>query len=406
MTKRLYYDDAYTTAFEARIIERLTIDGQPAVVLDQTYFYPEGGGQPADRGSIVEVEVLDVFTREDDNEVVHVLGEEISDDAVACRIDWPRRFDHMQHHTGQHILTQAFVQLIGANTIGFHLGAEVVSIDLDTPQIDPADLVAVEELTNQVIFEDRPVAVRVIDPDEADNVRVRKMPDHLSTGGLRVVEVEGFDATACGGTHVARTGEIGLLKIIRLEKHGDETHVEFLCGNRALRDYRQKHAILGDLSASLTCGYWEIDRAIERLHSDLKETRRELKSASKQLLTYEVDRLVNETQPNTGGVRVIKLAFPDGDTGDIRALASRLIGEPDTVVLFGVPGEKAQVIAARSGNLPQDMNVALKAALDVLGSERGGGRPDFCQGGGVPATEVQINTALDAAEQSLFPANR
>ncbi|MBN1122193.1 MAG: hypothetical protein JXJ17_14040 [Anaerolineae bacterium] len=401
MTRRLYYDDAYTTVFEARIIERLAVDGQPAVVLDQTCFYPEGGGQPADRGTMAGVEVADVFTCEDDRAVVHVLGAEIPSDGVFCEIDWPRRFDHMQHHTGQHILTQAFVQLIGANTIGFHLGAEVVTIDLDIPQIDPSDLEAVEELANRVIFENRSVVVRVIDPDQADDVRVRKMPDHLSTGGLRVVEVEGFDATACGGTHVSRTGEIGLLKIIRLEKHGDETRVEFLCGSRALRDYRQKHAILSDLSASLTCGYWEIDGAIERLRGDLKEARSKLKSASKQLLTYEVDRLVDETQPNASGVRVIKMAFPDGDASDIRALASRLIGEPDTVVLFGVPGEKAQVIAARSENLSQDMNIALKAALGVLGSDRGGGRPDFCQGGGVPATESRINTALDTAEQSL-----
>jgi alanyl-tRNA synthetase len=406
MTGRLYYDDAYTTAFEARIIERLVVDGRPAVVLDQTYFYPEGGGQPTDRGTIAGIEVAHVFTREGDSEIVHVLGADVPGDEVACEIEWPRRFDHMQHHTGQHILTQAFVQLIGANTIGFHLGAEVVTIDLDTPQIDPVDLDAFEDLANRVIFEDRPVAVRVIDPDQADDVRVRKMPDHLSTDGLRVVEVEGFDATACGGTHVARTGEIGLLKIIRLEKHGDETRVEFLCGSRALRDYRQKHIILSNLSTSLTCGYWEIDGAVERLRGDLKEARRELKSASKQLLTYEIARLVSEARPNTSGVRVIRAAFPERDAGDIRALASSLIEEPDTVVLFGVPGEKAQVIAARSENLPQDMNIPLKAALGVLGSERGGGRPEFCQGGGVPAAEAQIEAALDAAERSLFPANR
>lgn len=398
MTDRLYYDDAYLTEFSARIVERLTVGGQPAVVLDRTAFYPTGGGQPHDTGLIAEATVLDVFTREEDAAVVHVLAEEVSGDEVTCCVDWTRRFDHMQHHTGQHILTRAFEQVAAAHTVGFHLGNESVTIDLDVPTIPPEVAEQAEDLANRIVWEDRPVVVRLISPDEAAGVRVRLMPDHLLTAGLRVIDIVGFDQTACGGTHVARTGEVGIIKIIRLEKRGAETRVEFRCGGRALRDYREKHNILSQLAADLTCSHREVGEALTRLRADLKAAQRALKTATAQLITYEAEHLLTHAAV-VGSVRVVKAAFEGREVGEVRALASRLVETAGVVALLGTAGEKAQVILAHSADLPFDLNAALRQALAVLGEARGGGRPDFVQGGGIPASAEQVAAALDAAER-------
>jgi alanyl-tRNA synthetase len=403
MTRRLYYDDAYTTAFTARVTGRLTVDDHPAAVLDCTYFYPASGGQPADGGTIAGVEVVDVLPRKEDGAVLHLLAADVPGDRVECCVDWERRFDHMQHHTGQHILTRAFIQIAGADTVGFHLGEESVTIDLDKSHIPPETLDEVEDLANRIVFEDRPVTTRVIDLEEAESIRMRKMPDMLATDGLRVVEVADFDLTACGGTHVAHTGEIGLIKVLRLEKRGDETRVEFRCGWRALRDLRVKNELVNRLAAEFTVGYWELDQAIERLRADLKATRRTLKAAGNRLLDYEAADLLQSTAVREG-VRVISRIFEDRDVGEVRALVGRLVAAPGTVALLGVAGEKAQLILARSRDLSYDMSAALERALSVLGSARGGGKPDFAQGGGVAADAALVEAALAEAEDTIFCA--
>jgi alanyl-tRNA synthetase len=382
-------------------LERLAVDGRPAVALDRTYFYPTGGGQPFDIGMIGGVEVVDVFPREEDGAVLHVLAGELSEDSVDCQVDWERRFDLMQHHTGQHILSQAFIQAADANTVGFHLGVESVTIDLDVVSISSDTLGQVENLANQIIFENRPVTARVLAPGEEAQVRMRKAPEHLATGGLRIVEIEGFDTTACGGTHVARTGEIGLVKVLKLERRGEKTRVEFRCGKRALGDYRLKNALANQLAAEFTVGYWEVDQAVDRLRAELKETRRALKEARTRLLDQEVSALL-DAGIEQEGVRVVRAVFEGRDVGEVRQMVSRLVETPGTVALLGVSGEKAQVIVARSADLPHDMAVVLKRALGVLGSERGGGRPEFAQGGGVAADVGLVEAALVEAERTVL----
>ncbi len=400
-SERLYYADAYTTGFTARVVERLSVEGQPAVVLDRTYFYPTGGGQPHDAGTIAGVEVVGAQAREPDGAVLHLLAGEIAADEVTCQVDWPRRFDFMQQHTGQHILTRAFEQVAGAQTVSFHLSPESVTIDLDQASIPSETLAQVEDLANQVIVENRPVTVRLVDAAQAEGVRVRLTPDHLHTGGLRVVTVEDFDATACGGTHVARTGEIGLLKLLKLESYKGGSRVEFCCGGRALRDYRQKHAILGQLAADLTVGYWEVGDAVARLRDELQAAQRALKAAGRQLVAHEAGRLLAGAATRAG-VRVVKAVLDGLYADQARELASRLAQEPATLVLLGAPGEKAQIVLARSPDLPPDLNPALQAALRALGGGRGGGRPEFCQGGGLPAGPDQVAAALDDAERAIF----
>ena len=398
---RLYYDDAYTTEFTAHVVERWPMGEHPAVILDRTYFYPTSGGQPNDLGTINGVAVIDVTARKEDGAVVHLLAGDVPDDDVHGVVDWARRFDHMQHHTGQHILSQAFVQLADAHTVGFHLSGESVTIDLDRSSLTEAQVSAVEDLANEVVMADRPVTARLVKADEADGVRMRKLPEHLLTDGLRVIDIDGFDVTACGGTHVRRTGEIGLIKVLKLEKRGDKLRVEFRCGGRALRDYREKNAIANQLAADLTCAAADLPQAVGRLQEDFKAAQRALKAATNTLLDYEAEGLLQQAETNNQA-RLVVRDFPDRDFSEVRGLATRLAQNEQTVALLAASGDKAQIVFARSADLPWDMNALLKQTLPLIGGGRGGGQPPMAQGGGSPADSQQVRQALAEAQKALI----
>lgn len=403
MTERLYYDNAYLTDFNATIIEVTTHNDQPALVLDQTYFYPSSGGQPHDTGTINGVKVVEVVVRDADAAILHVLENSPTPFAVnqpaASVIDWQRRFDHMQQHTGQHILTQAFIQTVGAKTVSFHLSPESVTIDLDSSGLTDSQLQAAETLANEVIQADKTVTAVIRQPDEHDDVRMRKLPKHMVTDGLRVVEIEGFDKTGCGGTHVGRTGEIGLLKIIKTEKRGDKTRLEFRCGGRALTDYGAKHRVISSMAAEMNCRFPEIPELVNKLRDELKTTQATLKELRDQLVEYEAARLLSEAD-NKRGFTLISASFDGRDARELRLLASRLTTGENVVALLGTAGEKSQLIFSRSANLNANMGALLKEAVGQLGG-RGGGQPAFAQGGGVSATVDQIRAVIDQAASSL-----
>lgn len=406
MTKRLYYDDSHARRFSATCIERTEKDGQPAVVLDQTYFYPTGGGQPHDTGWLNEIEVVDVIIRPDDHAILHILSAPLPpDDHIEAEINWARRFDHMQQHTGQHILTQAFVQLCDANTVGFHLSGETVTIDLDKTDVTAADLGQAEQLANQVIWENHAVSARLYQTVEelrAAGVRMRRLPDHIATDGLRVVEIGTFDTTACGGTHVRATGEIGLLKIIKTEKRGDKFRVEFKCGGRALGDYATRVDITNQLTAQLTAGLTDLPDSIARLQVGLSDAQRARKAAVSKLIDAHATELI-AAAPLEDGRRIVTLVSDMYDLNDLRTLAKTIVATAGVVALFALPSaEKAQLLFARSADLATlNLNAALKTALTALGNGRGGGTPDFVQGGGVPANVSQCEAALRAAKAAL-----
>ncbi len=399
-TQRLYYDDPYTTAFSARVVERTHFEGQPAIVLDRSYFYPTSGGQPHDLGTLEGVPVLDVVLREADDAVLHVLERELpaQADNVHGEIDWARRFDHMQHHTGQHVLTQAFIQVAGAHTVGFHLSAESVTIDLDKPALSPEKIEAAEALANRIVTENRAVRAWFPQAEELARLPLRKVPD--VHGKFRVVQIADFDVTACGGTHVAHSGEIGLIKVLRAEKRGDTVRIEFRCGGRALRDYAEKHALLSRLSAELTTAYTAIPDVLAKLREENKALRKELKQLRGALLRNEAQTLWEAAEPRNG-YRLVLRAFEEREVGEVRQIVQQLIAHPATVAICAVAGPKAQLIAARSDDLSQDMVAALKRGLAVWGAQRGGGRPSFAQGGGVAATLAQAQAALQAAAEAL-----
>lgn len=400
MTERLYFADSHLTHFSARVVERLTHDGKPAVILDRTGFYPTGGGQPYDLGRIAGVPVIDVVAREGDKAIIHVTTEAVAGDDVACALDWARRFDHMQHHTGQHILTQAFVQTCGVGTVGFHLSADTVTIDLDQWALTAAQIASAEDLANQIVFEARPVTTRIVDPDTAEGVRMRRLPDTLVTGGLRVVEVADFDVTACGGTHVRTTGEIGMIKVVRTEKRGDKLRVEFKCGGRALQDYRIKSDVLGRIAGGLNAHFSDADAMVAKLQEDYRSAARALKAASTQLVEYEAASLIAETEQENGR-KLIRRAYDHRDPAELKLLAQRLSAADGVIALLGSAGEKALLIFARSADRTEDMNALLKRALAQLGDARGGGQPNMAQGGGVLADEAAIRRAIEDAAAHL-----
>lgn len=384
MTERLYYADAYYTSFDAQVVECLTLNDAPAVVLDRSAFYPTGGGQPHDTGTLNHIAVVDVVEQVENQALIHILASDGPEnplrpgDQVQGEITWTRRFDHMQQHTGQHVLSQAFVQVAQADTLSFHLGDAYSTIDLGYATLSEDSITRAEALANQIIFEDRPVLARFLEPDEAAALPLRKMPPARET--IRVVQVDDFDWSACGGTHVKRTGEIGLVKVVRSERRGTETRITFLCGQRALAHYHMLNALTRDLALNLSIGVEELPEAIERLNSEARTARRERDRLRELLLDYEAAALTTSAQL-VGPVSLVRKVFEMREMEEVRRLATRITNQPGHVVLLGVKGKKAQLIFARSADLSYDMRPLLRGACGLIGGGGGGG-PELAQGGG------------------------
>jgi len=403
MTQRLVYDDPYLTHFSARVVERLQWEGKPALVLDRSAFYPTGGGQPHDTGILQDnrsslcATVVDVVEREADGAVIHVLDRPLEVETVDGEVDWDRRFDLMQQHTGQHILSATFVECLDANTVSFHLSGEYATIDLDRASLSAAALDSVEGLANAVVFEDRQTTARFVPDDEIALLPLRKPLVH--EGPVRVVEIPALDCSACGGTHVRSTGQVGLIKITRSERRGAETRVEFLCGRRALADYHAKNALLMDLAREYTVGHWEIADLVSRLTDDLKDTRRELRRARDGLLDAEATALWHQGTA-IASVRVVRAELPGRTPDDLKHLAQRLVDHERTVVLLaaGEAGGKGFFTFARSADPTVHMGNLVRQACLVVGGG-GGGRPEFAQGGGPEG--AKIAEALDEAFQAV-----
>jgi alanyl-tRNA synthetase len=303
----------------------------------------------------------------------------------------------MQQHTGQHILSAAFLERFDANTVGFHLSDDYSTIDLDRAPMSTEDLTGVEALANAVVFENRAAVARFVPDEEVPDLLLRKALAHQ--GPVRVVEIPDFDCSACGGTHLQATGEVGLIKITRSERRGAETRVEFLCGRRALADYDAKNTLVLDLAREFTVGYWEVPDLVHRLAGDLKETQRELRRTRDALLDAEAVALWHGAA-TVGDARVVRAHLSDRPPDDLKHLAQRLVAHPQTVVLLaaGKAGQKGFLTFARSADIDVHMGTLVRQACETIGG-RGGGRSEFAQGGGPQGDRVPF--ALDAAFQSL-----
>jgi alanyl-tRNA synthetase len=392
ITERLYFADAYLAHFSARVVARADRDGRPAVALDQSAFYPEGGGQPPDTGTLNNIAVLDVQV--EDGLVWHMLERPIEEDTVQGAIDWPRRFDHMQQHHGQHLLSAAFERLFDLRTVSFHLGVASATIDLAGPALSAEQAAAAEDLANQVIWEERPVLARFVTPEELSTLALRKPP--AVDGAIRVVSVPDFDHSACGGTHPRATGGVGMLHIRRWDRRGDLLRVEFVCGGRALRDLRWKNAALGHVAASLSVGAEEAEAAVARLRENEERNRKQLEDMSERLIRYEAQSLIAQAEP-VGGMSVVRRAFADRPLDEVRALA-KAIAINNGVALLGLRAEKTQLIFACGEQAKVDCGALLRTVLAPLGG-RGGGQPTLAQGG-LPDPS-RLEEALAAALATL-----
>lgn len=379
-TERLYFADPYLSAFTARVIARDERDGRPVVALDRSAFYPEGGGQPFDTGSIAGVAVVDVQV--DDAHVVwHTLAAplQLTDDdgQVPARVDRARRLDHMQQHLGQHLLSAAFERLFALRTVSFHLGPDAATIDLDRRDVSDAEIARAQALTNDVIWENRPVHARFVTSEELATIPLRKAP--VVDGAIRVVSVADFDHSACGGTHPTATGGVGILHVRRRERRGDGTRVEFVCGARALRDLEHRHRIVQGIATSLTVGADEVEEKVRRLREGEEAARRALAEATLRLAGYEAAERLAAAPAAPGGARVVPLVL-DGRTMDEARALARAIAERGGVALLGVPAEKPQLLFASAPGSGVDTGALLRATAAEFGG-RGGGQPTMAQGG-------------------------
>ena len=387
MTDRIYYTESHCRSFEATVTRSLDRDGRPAVILDRTAFYPTSGGQPFDTGRLGPVDVVDVI--DDGDDIVHVVSAPLAAGTrVTGEIDWTRRFDHMQQHTGQHVLSAAFDRLLENRTTSFHMGAETSTIDL-AGEASAAHIDRCVDEANQVVWDDRAVSIRFVSSEEAARLPLRKEPGREGT--LRLVEVSDFDLSSCGGTHVARTGAIGLIAVMGAERFRGGSRVTFVCGGRVSRAFRAyRDAVSGSVRV-LSVLPQELPAAIERVQLETKQLRKTTSRLQEVLAGHEATNLLADAA-RVGGVRLVVRALDGWDAAGLKAIASALTSHADVATALFSSADPIAVVTARSAGVGVDASRILRALLDRFGG-RGGGKPDLAQGAGLTGTPEEILAA-------------
>jgi alanyl-tRNA synthetase len=397
-TERLYYNDSHLREFEAHVtgvIERA--EGQKAVTLDRTAFYPTGGGQPSDTGTLDGARVVECI--EEDERVLHVV--EGSHWEVGARVlgqvDWPRRLDHLQQHTGQHILSQAFVQLFNAETRSFRMMEQLSEIDVALEQPSDERIAEAVSLANSIIWEDREVRVRQVTKEESARLPLRK--DSEREGELRIIEIENFDLSPCGGTHAGRTGEVGIICVRSWERAKGLVRIEFVAGGRALADYNRANRTARAVAAMFSTGRDESQAAVARLMEENKQLSRQVRSLEEVTAKVEAEELWQEARELTGGRRLVRRIYEGRDADALKRVALGIVAHAQTFALLGSrDGETTRLVFARSVDAHGDMNALVREACRLLDG-RGGGKPDIAQGGG--RNPSKLEEALAAAAESI-----
>ncbi|HEY8225921.1 MAG TPA: DHHA1 domain-containing protein [Pyrinomonadaceae bacterium] len=381
-TERLYYSDSHLIEFEARVIDVTErVSGWTAVILDRTAFYPTGGGQPSDTGTLNGSRVVECID-DGDNGVLHVVqgATPARGAAVKGRIDWLRRLDHMQQHTGQHILSQAFVALFKAPTKSFRVLEQSCEIDVDLANPSSDVIERAVELANNVIWEDRSISIHNVTTEEASELPLRKDP--AREGALRVIEIDGFDLTPCGGTHAYRTGEVGMIAVRTWERAKGLVRIEFVAGIRALADYRKANQTAREIAALFSAGRDDAPHLAAQMIEENKELHRRIRTLEETAATAEAEQLFAETVATSDGIRVVNRVFNGRDVDSLKKLAHALIAKTKTIALLGSRDEgTARLVFARSEDAGGDMSTLMREACALVDG-RGGGKPDMAQGGG------------------------
>ena len=401
-TRRLYYDDAFEKEFDARVVhcEVLPPDVNSGItgtvwglILDRTAFYPTSGGQPNDLGKIDDGNVLDV--REEGDEIIHVVDRRPANPEVRGCVNWPRRFDHMQQHTGQHLLSAMFQERFGLPTVSFHLGAEICTIDLRGPEPTAEILEGAERAANKIVFEDRPVNVRYGTADQLAQLGVRKEVERA--GILRAMEIEGADLQPCGGTHVKSSGQIGLVLVRRCTKVRQDWRVEFVCGGRAESFARRDFLLLRETAEKLSCAPEEIAAAAERALAERDANFKNLRALQQRLAEAEVTLALQSTPLGSSGFRVFSRVFEGVPAEYLGFFATAFTKSEKAIALLAV-AEGGHVLFAQNPSAGKDMNVLLQRVVEKLGG-KGGGTRDFARGRLNDATLAE--RALSLAKEIL-----
>lgn len=374
MTERLYYKDSFMREFDANVVSCEEDAGRWKVKLDRTAFYPTSGGQPHDTGKLGGVPVVEVADA-DDHSVVHYVSAAIPAGPAHGEIDWARRIDHMQQHTGQHLLSAVFVELFQFQTVSFHLGREISTIDLEAPSVVQRHIEESERRTNEIIFEDRVLNVRFGTAEELEQAGIRKKVER--EGVLRAIEIEGVDRQPCGGTHLARTGQAGLLLIRKVERRGDAWRVEFVCGHRALAAARGDFSTLTQGGSLLSCGLPDVPGTIAKMIEERRMQHTTVKRLEERLAELESKALLNAVASGERA-RIVAAALDDATPAYLTLLARKLTEEANIVALLASRAT-GHVAFAQTKGFSADMNALLREALGKFGG-KGGGSKDFAQG--------------------------
>jgi alanyl-tRNA synthetase len=400
-TRRLYYDDSFQDNFTAQMLscvqlakaEEAGFGPRWGVILDQTLLYPTSGGQPNDLGKLGDANVVDVKEQED--RIVHVVDRPVPDGRVEGCIDWPRRFDHMQQHTGQHLLSAVLQERFGLITVSFHLGETVSTIDLSGPQPSPLILEGAARAANAVIFEDREITVRYGTAEEFAGQGVRKQVDRK--GVLRAIEIAGIDLQPCGGTHLRHTGQLGLILIRGCTKIRQDWRVEFVCGGRAEKAARQDADLIALLSAALECAAQDLPAAVERLMGEREESAKQIKTLLPRIAESEAMALIAAAAQRADGIRVVAEVVQNLVPGYLQHLATALARTDRTIALLS-DAQTGNVIFAQNPSSAKDMNALLKKVFEQVPG-KGGGSRDFARG--ALAAGSNVAAAMELAKTNL-----
>ncbi|MEH7118744.1 DHHA1 domain-containing protein [Neobacillus vireti] len=376
MQSKLYYQDAYIQTFTAQVLKQEFDEyGKFYLVLDQTAFYPTGGGQPHDTGLIAGRTVIDV--EEVNGEIRHYLDApiEVTNSLVSCVIDWERRFDHMQQHAGQHILSAAFDHLFGYKTIGFHMGNENLTIDLEIEELTNVEAQDAEELANKIILENRPIETKWVTEEELSQYELRK--ETKVKEDIRLVIIPNFDYNGCGGTHPKATGEVSAIKILDWEKQRKNIRIQFACGLRVIKKLGEKQNVLLQLTNLLNAPEKEMSQAVTRLLDNEKRLTKELEQSKEALLQYEARELAGK------GKTVITNVFENRTIQELQKLARMIVSEEENQLVFFVStdGTRIQIVCAKGKARTEKMNQLIGGILPLING-KGGGSDSFAQGGG------------------------
>ena len=393
MTDRLYYHDSFLYDFDAEI-EELPQSTLPSLILNQTAFYPTSGGQVFDTGVISTEQgsrrVTEVAETED-GRIIHYLEAPLKDLKAGSRIhgqiDGGRRRDHMQQHSGQHVLSAAFVRLFHMPTVSFHMGDDYCSIDLDTPALTKTQIEEAEFFANQVILENRPVEIRFVTRDEAGKLGLRKLPS-AERDHLRIIDIHDFDLTACGGTHVRQTGQIGCILLRKSEKVRQGYRVEFVAGQRAVATARRDFSTLTETAALFSAHIHDVPQQARKSLDEIRMLRKQREESLDELAAAQAASLLAET-PEADGRKLVIRIFSDRDMNSVKLLAQKLTRQsPDAVALLATTSPQPSLVFAQSAGQPWDMGAAMKEVMTKFGG-RGGGSKDMAQGGLPDAATIE-----------------